>query len=200
MMTITYEDIAQVNKDIKRVDIKGKKYALVSSRVQAFRKLYPEGRIETEKEELDPIITYDNEGRVIRQQRVVSYKAYIYANKEDEYPHYLADGDAEEIEGSSMINSSSFKENCQTSAVGRALAFAGIGSDEDIASAEEMVSAQGYEKISKEQAKNLKDFIKEMGGSESYILSYHKVKAVEDMTTRQYADVIKYLERGGGKR
>lgn len=42
-----YEDIERVNEEIVPVDIKGHGYATVAARVQAFRKLYPEGCIET---------------------------------------------------------------------------------------------------------------------------------------------------------
>lgn len=193
---MTYEELKKVNEELKRVPIHGKEYALVSSRVQAFRKLYPEGRIETAKRELEPIITYDEEGKEIRRQRVVGFWAYIYKSDEKEYPHFLADGYAEEIEGSSTINKEDFAENCQTSAVGRALAFLGIGSDDDIASAEEVVEAEGLETISKEKAQDLRDYIKAKNGNEAYICKYHKVKSLEDMTIKQFAEVVKYLERG----
>ena len=49
-------------------------------------------------------------------------------------------GHAEERIGSTMINKTSALENCETSAVGRALAFAGFGGDE-IASADEVAAA-----------------------------------------------------------
>ncbi|MCQ2771082.1 MAG: hypothetical protein MJ236_04705, partial [Clostridia bacterium] len=47
----------------------------------------------------------------------------------------------QEKESSSFINKTSFIENCETSAVGRALGFAGIGSKTSIASAEEVRNA-----------------------------------------------------------
>ena len=43
-----YKDIEKVNTEIKKTDIKGKKYAEVSERILAFRKLNPNGRIITE--------------------------------------------------------------------------------------------------------------------------------------------------------
>ena len=43
-----YKDIEKVNLEIKKTDIKGKKYAEVSERILAFRKLNPNGRIITE--------------------------------------------------------------------------------------------------------------------------------------------------------
>ena len=51
-------------------------------------------------------------------------------------------GHAMEEIGSSQINNNSALENCETSAVGRALAFAGFGLDTSIASAEEVVQSK----------------------------------------------------------
>lgn len=120
---ITNELLAKANLKIKTVPIKGKKYAMVVSRVDAFREICPGGTIETV-----PVIT--DEERAI-------FQAKVY----DEKDHLLATGTAEEVKGSSQINSTSFVENCETSAVGRALAMLGIGSEENMASAEEVATA-----------------------------------------------------------
>ena len=53
----------------------------------------------------------------------------------------LGQGTAYEKEGSSNINRTSYIENCETSAVGRALGMAGFGIDTSIASAEEVSGA-----------------------------------------------------------
>ena len=53
----------------------------------------------------------------------------------------IADGIAEETKGSTFINKTSYIENCQTSAWGRALGNLGIGIDTSIASAEEVKTA-----------------------------------------------------------
>jgi len=50
----------------------------------------------------------------------------------------LAVGHAYEKEGSTFINKTSYIENCETSAVGRALGMLGIGIDTSIATAEEV--------------------------------------------------------------
>lgn len=181
-----YKSIEKVNSEIKFTQIKGKDYALVASRVQAFRKLFPEGFIRT-KLHIGETSYIDGEGvehkkRLARCTATVGFMDLI-----------LATGHAEEIEGSSQINRGSFVENCETSAVGRALAFLGIGSNEDIASAEEVVEAQGYDTISEVKAKALRDVIKEKGKDEGYICKFHKVKKLEDLTSRQYAEVVKWL-------
>ena len=120
----TYEELKKVNESIKTVDIKGKNYAQVNERVKAFRQLHPNGSIETEIVE--------------RKDGVVTMKAVIC----DGGGHQLATGFANEKETSSYINKTSFIENCETSAVGRALGFVGIGIDLSVASAEEMQNAE----------------------------------------------------------
>ena len=66
----------------------------------------------------------------------------------------IATGHAEERRAASRINQTSALENCETSAVGRALAFCGITND-SIASAEEVAAA--IEQQSKEIQQALKD-------------------------------------------
>lgn len=119
----TYENITDVNATLPRIDIKGKRYTLVSSRVQAFRRLIPDGSISTE------ILSLNEETVVMR------------ATITDETGRILATGTAFECKGASFINRTSFVENCETSAVGRALAMLGIGSEEQMCSAEELVTA-----------------------------------------------------------
>lgn len=126
-MAITYEDIKKVNKDIKTKDIKGKAYAEVQERITAFRKLYPEGFITTN------IVSSDN-GMVIMGASCGFYN-------EDGSMHVLGTGTAYEKEGASQINRTSFIENCETSAVGRALGMAGFGIVASLSSADEVVNA-----------------------------------------------------------
>ena len=120
---LTKENLQAANELIKTVPIKGKEYAQVPERVRAFRTICPGGQITTE------IISLDN--------GVVTMKATII----DESGRIISTGLAQEKETSSFINKTSFIENCETSAVGRALGFAGIGIDGSMASAEELVNA-----------------------------------------------------------
>lgn len=117
-----YEEIQSVCKELGTVDIKGKDYVQVNQRVIAFRKLFPEGMIETEIVKLE--------------DGVCVIKAMVYDGS-----HLMATGHAYEKEGSTFINKTSYIENAETSAVGRALGFLGIGIDESIASAEEVETA-----------------------------------------------------------
>ncbi|MDB4301952.1 hypothetical protein N9924_00145 [bacterium] len=64
----------------------------------------------------------------------------------------IATGHAMEVEGSNDINKTSYLENAETSAVGRALGFLGIGSSKSIASKEEVKQAvTSQEKIQKKE-------------------------------------------------
>lgn len=120
---VTFEEIKKANESIKTTDIKGKEYAEVNQRVKAFRMVYPNGGITTD------IISLEN--------GVVTMRA-IVTNGEGSV---LATGTAQEKETSSYINKTSFIENCETSAVGRALGFCGFGIDTSVASYEEVANA-----------------------------------------------------------
>ncbi len=126
-MGITRDGIKGVNARIKKIAIKGKQYATVAARVQAFRELCPDGTITTE-------IISMADGVVLMQAKVL-----------DEAGRLLATGFAQEKEAASMINKTSYIENCETSAVGRALAMLGLGSDENIASSQEMYAAMSQQ-------------------------------------------------------
>lgn len=133
---MNYEDISRVNSEISMIDLKGKDYAMVPERVTAFRKLYPEGFIRTE------IISHD--GTTVVMQAVAGY----YENGS---PIILGSGLAQEVKGYGMVNKTSYIENCETSAVGRALGMIGLGiNGGGICSAEELANAVTAQKQMKE--------------------------------------------------
>ena len=120
---ITFEQIRQANEQIKTTDIKGKEYAEVNQRIKAFRMCYPNGSITTD-------ILSLGDG-------IVTMKATV-CNEEGKI---LGTGTAQEKETSSFINKTSYIENCETSAVGRALGMCGFGIDTSVASFEEVQNA-----------------------------------------------------------
>lgn len=138
---MNYKDVIKVNGTLKTQNIKGKDYCPVVERIKAFRQLYPEGFIKTD-------IVYQDEKKVVIHAQVGYYADEIHevdiaSSEMEKYtkrpvPCILAEGTAYEIEGSSNINRGSYIENCETSAVGRALGMLGIGIDTAIASADEM--------------------------------------------------------------
>jgi len=98
-------------------------YASVQERLPLFWKDCPRGRINTE------IVTDDGTRIIVR--------ADLYADITDAVP--TTTGFAEEVRGSSMVNKTSAIENCETSAIGRALANYQYQGSTKRASLEEMV-------------------------------------------------------------
>ena len=131
-----YLDIAIANETIKPTDIKGKDYAEVNQRIKAFRMVYPDGTITTE-------LLSNIDG-------VCIFRAVV-SNSDGKV---IGTGTAYEKEDSSFINKTSYIENCETSAVGRALGMCGFGIDVSIASAEEVANAIANQEPTKEEADN----------------------------------------------
>lgn len=177
-MSFTYEQLVKANKSIKTVDIKGKDYAQVNDRVKAFRELCPNGAITT-----DILDMADG---------VVTMKATVY----DEGGNILGTGLAQEKESSSFINKTSYIENCETSAVGRALGFAGIGVDGSMCSAEELVNAitnqnKKSDKITKVEQEVLRKMCTERGLDVNTTFP----NGIENLTGEQYAAAVKRLTK-----
>lgn len=117
------EKMPNANK-LKSVNIKGKQYVEVNERIKYFRENYEGWSLTTE------LVSLENGICVMK------------ATVRDTDNVVKATGFAYEKEGSSFINETSYIENCETSAWGRALGNLGIGIDASIASAEEVQNAQ----------------------------------------------------------
>lgn len=117
----------EVNDRLTRTNIKGRQYIDVAQRIQGFWELYPQGRIITE-------MVADDGKRCV-------FKAEAYDMAEGG-AGLLATGHAYEVNSGRGVNATSYIENCETSAVGRALGMLGIGSTDSIASADEVMNAQ----------------------------------------------------------
>lgn len=90
-------------------------YETVDERLEKFWKAYPDGRIATEIE-------------LITDDRCI-IKAYVYKTYLDSVA--FATGIAEERSSDRGVNSTSFVENCESSAIGRALHTGGISKHSD---------------------------------------------------------------------
>ena len=110
------------NKDSGVVNIRGKDYQTVALRVRNFREKHADFSLTTEI--------------LHRDVTCVVVKATI----SDPTGRVLATGHAEEYREASQINATSAVENCETSAIGRALAAMGLGGTE-FASADEVAHA-----------------------------------------------------------
>lgn len=176
-MGITYEDIKKANEAIQTTDIKGKAYAEVNQRIKAFRMVYPEGYIHTHFFRL--------ENGICTILAEVGYYSADGAKIE------LGTGTAEEKEGSTFINKTSYIENAETSAVGRALGMAGFGIDVSVASAEEVQNAINNQPISKKEQTVLKNMIEAKGYKVEEIIN----KPLEDLTPEQYVKACQTVEK-----
>lgn len=142
---VSYLEIEKVNSSLEQTTIGSRNYVTVSERVKAFRTVYPNGCIDTNV--------------VDRSDSTVLIKATIF----DEQGKILATAHAQEMKDSNDINRTSYIENCETSAIGRALGFCGFGIEKSIASAEEVSSALAKRDVEdlraqvfkKEEKKNL---------------------------------------------
>ena len=163
----TYADIKRANEAIKTTEIKGKDYAEVNQRIKAFRMVYPTGYIDNKIVSL--------EGGVCVMVSQVGY------TDENGNKCNLGIGHAYEKEDSSFINKTSYIENCETSAVGRALGMAGFGIDVSVASAEEVQNAilNQDDKATEKQLSLIRDLAKAQGKEvdESIISRWTKQQA-----------------------
>lgn len=139
----TYNDILKANTTIATKKIKGSEYAMVNQRINAFRSLYPEGFIITTiSDGATKDLNGNSFGKSIARAEVGYYSS-------DGTKVVLATGHAYEVEGTSQVNQTSYIENCETSAVGRALGMMGLGIEASIASAEEVENAIYQQEVTK---------------------------------------------------
>lgn len=112
---------------MKTIAIKGKNYVQVTERVKAFRNnpAWIGWAIVTDMRELTDDVC-------VMCAQIINADGKV-----------MATGWGREVrnDAASMVNKTSYVENCETSAVGRALGFLGIGIEENIYSAEELVYA-----------------------------------------------------------
>lgn len=179
---MTYEQLVKANATIKTMDFRGKQYAEVNQRVKAFRSLFPEGFIRTE------IVSLTDGLCVMR-----AYVGFYDVSKNGTQEVLLATGTAYEKEGTSNINKTSYIENCETSAIGRALGIMGLGIDTSIASAEEVENAvsqqEGDKKIDDVKVATLVEQAKKNEVPVEYLLEGYKVESLSDLTVTQFMTI-----------
>ena len=122
------------------IKIHGKDYMTVNERINILHDLYPNCSVKTE-------IISDDEQTII-MKATITIKDIIYPGVQSR--EQIFTGHAQEFKNSTQINTTSAYENCETSAIGRACGFMGIGIIESVASVEEVKTAihqQNNEKI-----------------------------------------------------
>lgn len=129
---------------MKTINIKGKEYVTVNERLKEFRNNFKDYSLITEIVELGT--------------DYATVKATIIDNN----GVTRATGFAREVVAKSPINKFAFLENCETSAMGRALGNFGIGIDDAICTAEELLV-----KLSQEDRPEKSDFAKEAAAAKA---------------------------------
>ncbi len=179
------------NYKFKTTNIRGKQYVEVNERIKFFR--------QEEKYNLWGIRT---DFPLIDSEQCLCKCTITDADGD-----VIAQGHAHEVRGSSNINKTSYVENCETSAVGRALAMLGIGIDTSIASAnevteaiakqEEMVNNPHVQKLSKKLDAPVENI---MDKAVSYIKTQSDKKKAFDSITKKYGDQLTEKQVAGLKK
>lgn len=186
-MTVTYKDIQSANGEMKTISIKGKDYPEVSQRIKAFRMVYPMGFI------IPELLSDELNGEGKDAYHTCKFKATVGFYTDNGECMTLGVGHAYENEKSSFINTNSYLENAETSAVGRALAMAGFG-DATVASAEEMQSIadkpQEEQKAPKKASANQINIIKKLVNDIPALLEFYKIDKLEDLSIKQASEII----------
>ena len=177
-MNITFEQIAKANESLRTTDIKGKDYIEVNQRIKAFRMVYPTGAIITDM--------------LSNENGVCVFKATCGYYENDSFV-VLGTGTAYEKESSSFINKTSYIENCETSAVGRALGMCGFGIDVSVASYEEVQNAIINQEDTEPKATEKQcSMIASLYTTEEIAKIFEKAKVdrLEDLTVSQASALI----------
>ena len=179
------------NYKFKTTNIKGKQYVEVNERIKFFRQevQYKNWAIQTDF----PMLTSDE---VVCKCTITNIDGMV-----------VSQGHAHELKANGMINKTSFVENCETSAVGRALALLGIGIDASIASANEVEIAIAQQ-IKSEPVSD-KDVFKEvvtemrenvMDKAVSYIKSQSNKQKAFDSIINKYGSELTDKQQAGLKK
>lgn len=143
------------------VNIRGKEYMTVALRVQQFREAHPDWSIITQ-------VVHRDADEVVMVCSILNEQGRV-----------IATGHAEEKRKASQINSTSALENCETSAIGRALAGAGFGGSE-FASANEVQNAVAQQK----PRGNIENALEAISTAGSMVV----LKTVYEAATRAFKD------------
>ena len=171
----------------KAIDIKWKKYVLVSDRVLYFNETYPNGSIVTQR-----IMTEDSWVEV--------FKATVMPDCSKPERYFTGYSQAKRWDW--FINKTSALENAETSAVGRALAMMWIWVIDSIASLDEINKAENTAKSQKSEPKEnpnwrfLKatksvNFMKSCLDEDDFIKKIKEKYTVDEIQERQLREAYK---------
>ena len=168
------------NYKFKTTNIRGKQYVEVNERIKFFR-----------QEE-----QYKNWSLITEFTVLDSEQCVCKASIADPEHRIISVGHAHEVQGSSNINKTSYVENCETSAIGRALAMLGIGIDTSIASANEVSDAIAKQEEDSAPVENIMDkavaYIKSQTDKKKAFNNI-MAKYESDLTEKQIAGLKKFV-------
>jgi len=175
---------------LKTVNIKGRQYVEVNERLRYFRENYPNYSLTSE-------VIEKTDTSILIQAKII-YDGVV-----------LATGLAEEEKGSTFINKTSYVENCETSAWGRALGNFGIGIDSSVATADEVKNAianqSGDEKTSTNKTvlmelndEKMIDVLRYVASNKSQGLEWiiNNISKKYNVTTKVKSQIKKTLQDG----
>ena len=164
---------------MKTIEIKGRQYVTVNERLKEFRNSFKDYCLITEIVELG------------------SDYATVKASVIDEKGTVRATGFAREVVAKSPINKFAFLENCETSAIGRALGNFGIGIDEAVCTADELLM-----KLSQDEKPEKTDFEKDAANEmRANTIARKKGETVKPKSTleERYTKACFYMMNNDGK-
>jgi len=136
-------------------------YIEVKDRLKLYQGDYPDFRVYTD------VVWISGEGNS------VIVKAFLYKSPEEQERGLAhSTGIAQELEGAGFVNETSFVENCETSAIGRALANVNYSGSDQRPSREEMEKVQRTKEFKSEEKEPPKKEVKKDGSIEEVIDSF----------------------------
>ena len=164
------------------INIRGREYFPVNERVKSFRENFKDWAITTE------IVSLTEETVVIK------------ASVSNPDGLVKATGYAQEDRNASNINKTSYVENAETSAIGRALGCFGIGIDASFASADELQAALAQQEVLNKplgsaEVSALKMACEKKGSKVEDVCAFYKKAKPEDLTFGEFNEAMKLLAK-----
>lgn len=184
LLKAAMQRVAELND--KGILLGRKRYTTVAQRNEVFREIFGvKGRILTE-------IVEANDERVIVLARIEFFHDGQWV--------LIGNGYAEERRNSSQVNRTSAIENCETSALGRALANLGLHGGE-YASANEAENAIHQQQevkvdtVTVEQEEHLRTLADEVHADVDKMLAFFHVASFAELPAKDYNRAVKMLEK-----
>ena len=163
-------------------------YATVAQRIEEFYKEHPQGTVRTELVKVDG--------------PEVVFRATVFRTVEEAVAGVGTTGYAREVEGKSPVNRTSHYENCESSAIGRALANLGYATSAHRPSRQEMLKAARMQ----QEHEEMLEYVRQVGASASaeavvrvagaevnlrqYVREHWKAATEQFVRARQLVDLL----------